>query len=155
MTYIMDSDVNGYCAKADRDVLLWRISTPQKSNILNDDPIFPDEIDPTSAKFVEGSITSIFVNKHERNKEARRQCLDAHGTACAVCEKKMSDIYGEIFSGKIHVHHLTPMNKYSEAHDVNPIEDLRPVCPNCHMIIHCREGALYTIEEVRAFIKNA
>jgi predicted HNH restriction endonuclease len=36
---------------------------------------------------------------------------------------------------------------------VNPIEDLRPVCPNCHAIIH-RCTPPYSIEDVRRFLDS-
>ena len=41
-----------------------------------------------------------------------------------------------------------------EAHEVDPIEGLRPVCPNCHSMIHKRREA-YTIEAVKEFIENS
>lgn len=34
------------------------------------------------------------------------------------------------------------------------IKALRPVCPNCHMIIHCGEDRPYSIEEVKSLMSN-
>jgi predicted HNH restriction endonuclease len=34
---------------------------------------------------------------------------------------------------------------------VDPVADLRPVCPNCHAVLHRRIPA-YSIEEVRVFL---
>jgi len=67
----------------------------------------------------------------------------------------LGDIYGAEFSGKIHVHHLNPMSEFDEEHVIDPINDLRPVCPNCHMIMHCRQGDPYSIDEVKAFMAVA
>ena len=39
-------------------------------------------------------------------------------------------------------------------YEVDPIKDLRPVCPNCHAVLHRRIPA-YRIEEVRAFLDRA
>ena len=38
-------------------------------------------------------------------------------------------------------------------HEVDPIADLRPVCPNCHSVLHSRVPA-YRIEDVRAFLER-
>ena len=45
-----------------------------------------------------------------------------------------------------HVHHLYPLAEGER--DVNPITDLRPVCPSCHGMIHWFRPML-TIEEAR------
>ena len=34
------------------------------------------------------------------------------------------------------------------------VEDLRPVCPNCHAVIHLRTDRPYSIEDVKAFLKG-
>ena len=34
---------------------------------------------------------------------------------------------------------------------VDPVKDLRPVCPNCHAVLHRRIPA-FSIEEVRGFL---
>jgi predicted HNH restriction endonuclease len=39
-----------------------------------------------------------------------------------------------------------------DAYQVDPIQDLCPVCPNCHAVIH-RHDPAYTIEEVRGFLR--
>ncbi len=33
--------------------------------------------------------------------------------------------------GFIHVHHLKPLSEVGYEYRVDPIRDLRPVCPNC------------------------
>lgn len=119
------------------------------------DPVFPDEVGTSTNPIKEGVVKPASVNVRERNPAARRKCIEYHGTACAVCGIDLGDIYGEEFSGKIHVHHLNPISDYDEEHDIDPINDLRPVCPNCHMVIHCAQDKPYSIEEVKAFMVNA
>ena len=41
-----------------------------------------------------------------------------------------------------------------DTDEVDPVADLRPVCPNCHAVIHLG-GACRTIEEVRRLLKSA
>lgn len=116
------------------------------------EPVFSDEINVPSQK--EGGIKTVEISIHERNPALRKQCLEYYGTTCSVCEVNLGSVYGEEFAGKIHVHHLSPISEFDEEHEVDPINDLRPVCPNCHMIIHCRHEKPYSIEEVKEMLKG-
>lgn len=101
--------------------------------------------------YYEGAIKQITVNVYERNVEARRSCLNYYGTKCCVCNFDFKAFYGLIGEGFIHVHHIKPLVEIGEEYELDPISDLRPVCPNCHAIIHRKKPA-YTIEEVKAFV---
>jgi 5-methylcytosine-specific restriction protein A len=61
-------------------------------------------------------------------------------------------MYGEIGKNFIHVHHVKPLSEIDEQYKINPIKDLRPVCPNCHAMLHKRKPA-YSIEEIQDKIK--
>ena len=117
------------------------------------DILLPEEISETEGSY-EGARKQISVNTYERDQTARDKCLQYHGTSCAVCEKNMSEIYGPVAAGLIHVHHLKPLSEIKEDYQVSPIADLRPVCPNCHAVIH-RRKPLYKIEEVKGFLQKA
>ena len=108
---------------------------------------------PREAKlaFWEGSMRQVTVNAYERNPRARRLCIAAHGTSCCVCEFDFGAVYGPAAEGFIHVHHLRPLSDIAEEYQVDPVNDLRPVCPNCHAVIH-RRTPPYSIEEVRAML---
>lgn len=84
----------------------------------------------------EGAKKSIVVNAYERNSQARQQCLAYWGYRCVVCGFDFQEKYGAIGKGFIHVHHLIPLSRIGQTYQVNPIEDLRPVCPNCHAMLH-------------------
>ena len=116
------------------------------------DILLPEEISETEGSY-EGARKQISVNTYERDWTARDKCLQHHGTSCAVCEKDMSEIYGPVAEGLIHVHHLKPLSEIKEGYRVNPIADLRPVCPNCHAVIH-RGRPVYKIEEVKGFLEK-
>ncbi len=62
--------------------------------------------------------------------------------------------YGAEAATIIHVHHLIPLGKLKTSYIVDPIKDLRPVCPNCHAVIHKGPEAL-TIEAVRQMMSNS
>ncbi len=113
------------------------------------DPL-PDELD-SSQTFLEGAQYQVTVNAYERDPRARQLCIAQHGTACAVCDFSFGAAYGEVAEGFIHVHHIRPLSEIGGEYLVNPIEDLRPVCPNCHAVLHRRVPA-FSISEVRAFL---
>jgi 5-methylcytosine-specific restriction protein A len=50
--------------------------------------------------------------------------------------------------GVIHVHHLRELATLGKEYEVDPINDLRPVCPNCHAILHTSTPAM-TINQLR------
>lgn len=60
---------------------------------------------------------------------------------------RSSEIYGPEFGGVIHVHHV-PLAAIGEEYVVDPIRDLCPVCPDCHMALHSPSAP--TIESLRA-----
>jgi len=91
----------------------------------------PEEIEP-SRNLYEGAVRTITVNAYERNLAARAKCINHYGCACSVCGLLMSEVYGEAGQGLIHVHHLRQLSQIGREYRVDPIRDLRPVCPNCH-----------------------
>lgn len=100
---------------------------------------------------IDGVMKEIRVTTYERNATARRQCIEIHGSACAICGFDFARVYGSVGANFIHVHHIMPLADAGGAHQVNPAVDLIPVCPNCHAIIH-RRTPCYSIEEMRVFL---
>jgi predicted HNH restriction endonuclease len=98
-------------------------------------------------------VQQILVNRYERDPHAREACIARYGTVCYVCGFDFSSRYGEVMAGFIHVHHLLPLASVGVGYQVDPERDLRPVCPNCHAVIHRREPP-YSIEEVQQFIRG-
>jgi hypothetical protein len=102
-----------------------------------------DEAAPEPGQtFAEGSVKQVTVNRYERDSRARRACLDEYGFKCVVCGLDFEVKYGEVGKGFIHVHHLRELSSLGEGYKVNPVEDLRPVCPNCHAMLHTQRPAL-------------
>jgi 5-methylcytosine-specific restriction enzyme A len=99
----------------------------------------------------EGAVRQTSVTRYERNRAARRLCIKHHGVSCTVCDFNFEKKYGEVGQGYIEVHHLTPISQTRAAYDINPIEDMRPICPNCHAMVH-QNSPPYTIEEIREMI---
>ena len=61
---------------------------------------------------------------------------------------------GYIRNGFIHVHHNKPILAIKVEYTLDPILDLRPLCPNCHAIAHLRQEP-YSIEEIKDMITGS
>lgn len=101
--------------------------------------------------YLEGAVTTIKVNRYERDRNARSKCIKHYGFVCQACGTKLSTIYGLVAEDFIHVHHIRKISSIGEEYHLDPIRDLRPLCPNCHAIAHLRKDA-YTIEEIQEMI---
>jgi 5-methylcytosine-specific restriction protein A len=85
------------------------------------------------------------------NPQARLQCIQHYGASCVVCSFDFAKSYGDDFMGFIHVHHLIPLAAKRAAYKVDAKKDLRPVCPNCHAIIHYG-GQTRSISQVKKLL---
>ena len=110
----------------------------------------PEEIAEPDDLF-EGAKQTVVVNRYERSSTAKQRCIEYYGARCTVCDLDFEDRYGPQMAGFIHVHHLTPLSTIGEAYRIDPIKDLRPICPNCHAVVHSRTPAM-TIEEAKDMI---
>ncbi|HBY96388.1 MAG TPA: hypothetical protein DEP84_21010 [Chloroflexi bacterium] len=115
--------------------------------------LFPDEVREEDI-FREGAVRHVSVNAYERDSRARQRCIEFYGTSCIVCGLNFEELYGEVGTSFIHVHHLRPLGEIGAEYEVDPRNDLRPVCPNCHAMIHRRVPA-FSIEEVKAFLNES
>jgi hypothetical protein len=109
--------------------------------------ILPDEV-LHAEKYVEGATREISVNVYERSRAARRECIRHYGLDCAVCGMNFEREYDKIGEGFIHVHHLKSLTEIDGKYEVNSIDDLRPVCPNCHAMLH-KSDLPYSVEELK------
>lgn len=110
--------------------------------------LYPDELEP-GLEYAEGAKKQIRVNAYERNPKARAACLKHHGYNCVVCSFNFEAQYGAMGKEFIHVHHLKPLALTDGEYKLDAVADLRPVCPNCHAMLH-RGNTLLSIEELRA-----
>ncbi len=65
-----------------------------------------------------------------------------------------SSAYGEdLGQDYIHVHHIVPIATIGESYIIDPINDLRPVCPNCHAMIH-RHAEAMDVSRLRDLVRG-
>ncbi|NFQ68148.1 HNH endonuclease [Clostridium sporogenes] len=120
----------------------------------NKDIVIEDENGTVEdANFSEGKLVSVKVNKYERSPKAREKCLEHHGYKCSVCGFNFEEFYGSIGKEVIEVHHKKALYEIKESYVVDPINDLIPVCSNCHTIIHHRNPK-FEIDELKSLINK-
>lgn len=108
------------------------------------EPIAKAEIE----KYAEGKTRSVTYKTYDRSPAARQACINHFGYSCAVCGFNFEQAYGVIGSRYIEVHHLNQVADIGAEYLVDPIRDLRPVCANCHRMLHKTRPPL-SIEELK------
>ncbi|MUK43683.1 hypothetical protein GNP61_19230, partial [Aliivibrio fischeri] len=111
-----------------------------------------DEKYPTEEnnnEYLEGNVKTVLVNKYERNKRARKLCIEHFGAVCNACGFDFGAKYGSIAANFIHVHHIVELSLINKEYKVNPITDLIPLCANCHSVVHMTFPAI-SINELRS-----
>lgn len=105
---------------------------------------------PDETQLFEKAVHRVERNAYEGNPVARRACLAHYGMSCTACGVNIKERYG-LEKNFIHVHHVSPRAENRKKHKIDPVRDLRPLCPNCHSVIHL--GTVpYTIEQVKAML---
>ena len=112
----------------------------------------PDEVAST-VLYPEGALQRVVVNAYERNPAARAACIAHYGATCSVCTLDFGRTYGPDAEGVIHVHHLKEISTLGKGYEIDPIRDLRPVCPNCHAVIH-RKNPAYPLDTVKEMLHS-
>lgn len=123
---------------------------------------------------VEGSVTSVPSNtfrketegerKHidreteviRRNPKLRQQCLDKYGYQCQCCGMDFAEVYGkELGANFIEVHHLQAISTYeTEGIPESFVENLVPLCSNCHSMIHHIKESKHPLSALREAYKG-
>ena len=117
-------------------------------------PIYPDEVHGDPTTFTEGAVKQVTINAYERDSQARTACIDKYGAICQVCDFNFETIYGAIGKGFIHLHHKVDIATIGKSYQVDPINDLIPVCPNCHAMLHTETPAM-TVVQLKKIISSS
>ena len=114
--------------------------------------LLPGEVENPD-RYWEGATRQVSVTTYERSSAARKACLRQHGYDCWICGFNFGSTYGSLGEGFIHVHHLVPLSDIDEAYKIDPINDLIPLCPNCHAMVH-KECPPLEVEIVKGMLHN-
>ena len=124
---------------------VWGLRETDPLNPSNEDG-FTDDAEPYLAN--EGAAVLKAHLRRERSKRlVKRFKRNLKSFTCVVCTFDFSRRYGEIGEGFIEAHHVVPLAQLA-AGSRTRIEDLAPVCSNCHRMLH-RSGGGMSMDELR------
>jgi hypothetical protein len=86
------------------------------------------------------------------NADVREACIAHHGPVCVVCGFDFEAAYGELGRGAIEVHHDNSPVARAGAYAIDPVSDLKPVCANCHRMLHRGSAPGMTIDALRSHL---
>jgi len=136
----------------------WNQLHPRPSDPARALPGGEADVAPTPGGPVpEGAKTRVEVNRYERNQQNRERCIAEHGTSCKVCGIDFGATYGAFAEDYIHVHHKVPLAQIEDHtnHAPDPKDDLVPVCPNCHSMLHLHPDKPCSVEKLRKLMAEA
>lgn len=142
--------------KEENEVVSTTLLSKEESEIAHTTSLAKEEsLDSTMSSIAnkeEEMIESSLDIKHDTLwEDKKKECLDYYGAVCDLCGFDFGYTYGIQFEGLIKVHNLKPEAPLEE---VNPQEDLIPICHNCEAVIQAHTPH-YTVEEVKTFIEKA
>jgi len=107
--------------------------------------------------FTKFSQIKIKIRSRRLVKIARRHYSLNGKIYCSACSFGFEDFYGEIGRGYIEIHHLKPIFAYEDSLEQNineALENVAPVCSNCHRMIHRKSDQLLSIPSLQALIQG-
>ena len=111
---------------------------------------------------IEGEVVKSTSKIKKRSKKLREAVVaeytDSDGHICCyACGFDFEKFYGDIGKGFIEIHHEKPIYQYSddgfESYISDAIKNMKPLCSNCHRIIHRNKTAFMPVESLKLHIK--
>lgn len=123
------------------------VSDPNHSKTVEATALVEDTSSPpASGGDEEGEWQQVIVTQYERSRSNRKACLDHYGPACQACGMSFGDVYGELGTDFIHVHHEVPLHTLGGPQNIDPVKDMKPLCPNCHAMVHRADPPIPVME---------
>ncbi len=101
------------------------------------------------------------IQVYDRSKRLREAAIRYHTInghlKCSACSFNFYVVYGEKGKGYIEIHHQKPIFQY-EDHDIakfieQAIQNVAPVCSNCHRMIHREKNAPMPVEKLKQLVE--
>lgn len=134
----------------------------RKINLEGNGKISKSQLKPEIPKFreeTEGERKHITKEMEviRRNPQLRQQCISRYGYQCQCCGMNFAEIYGKALGANfIEVHHLKPISTFeTDGIPEDFVENLVPLCSNCHSMIHHIEQSEHPLRELREAYKGA
>lgn len=112
------------------------------------------EAEPDFTGAVEGTVAYRLHKVRERSPSNRAAALLYHGNQCAACGFFFDAVYTPGHArGFIEVHHVKPLSAGEQF--VDPLQDLVPLCANCHRMVHRQADNWLTIDQLKELLEVA
>jgi len=108
---------------------------------------------PNEMSFKEGKVQLRLHLTKERNRSLVIRAKETWNreqngrVRCSICSFSFTETYGEVGEGFIEAHHTQPISELAPDTTIN-MDDLVPVCSNCHSMLH-RHRPWITAEQLR------
>jgi len=110
----------------------------------------PPTLKTKERELTEGEKKHVEYETAHRNPKLRQACLDKYGYQCQCCGMDFASVYGEELGANfIEVHHLQMISTYDENRPEDYVENLVPLCSNCHSMIHHGKQGPLSLRELR------
>lgn len=113
------------------------------------------------AFFEEGQETQIKSKAKKRSAKLRALAIDHFADAqgriqCEGCGFEGSSAYGPNGKGLIEIHHKKPISLEGKTKKVlrEALDDLSPLCPTCHRMVHRDPNKLLSIEDLQKLVAS-
>ena len=125
---------------------------PQRTIIFDEDAIVN-----------EGKKTEVSQKVYVRSAKLRDAAIQHYfgdgPIYCHACKFNFEEVYGELGRGFIEIHHIKPIFDYDDT-DVektikDALENVVPLCSNCHRMIHKRRNTTISVDELIEIIEAA
>ncbi len=146
-----------------KDILFKYISDHSDKNLINnafyiapaEDLFLSNEfgLDPNENEYKEGKAKLKIHLIKERNSSLVKKAKEIWGIrqncriCCDVCSFSFEGQYGRIGEGYIEAHHIMPIMTITSEITMK-VNDLAPVCSNCHKMLH-RKKPWLTVDELK------
>lgn len=115
----------------------------------------PQSDTEASTTHTEGARKEMAMERAYRNRDARNECIRIWGAQCQVCGMRFKDYYGDMPGEEfIEVHHLIPISTRDTEYQIDPTQELVPLCSNCHSMIHRGTNGPMSLDELRNIYKG-
>jgi predicted HNH restriction endonuclease len=110
----------------------------------------------------EGQNKIVETKAYQRSNKLRNIAIEHYTQSgrikCKACCFDFEDFYGVYGKGFIEIHHQKPVFMFDESElektIINALENVIPLCPNCHRMIHKRRISPLTFDELKNYVNN-